>query len=89
MGDKGLSVKTPKGEFEVKRRGLVQAGHRAYLGCVSPVFSDGVPFRRIRPTIEASLGPRYTRCAGNIVLPRYRRPGAAGGQCGVAHGAAA
>ena len=57
VGDKGLSVKTPKGDFEIKLRGLVQADHRAFLGDDSPAFNDGFLFRRIRPTIEGSFGP--------------------------------
>jgi phosphate-selective porin OprO/OprP len=57
VGDKGLSVKTPKGDFEIKLRGLVQADHRAYLGDDSPAFNDGFTFRRIRPMIEGSFGP--------------------------------
>lgn len=57
VGDKGLSVKSPKGGFEIKLRGLVQADHRAFLGDDSPAFNDGFQFRRIRPTIEGSLGP--------------------------------
>ena len=57
VGDKGLSVKTPKGDFEIKLRGLVQADHRALLGDDAPGFNDGFLFRRIRPTFEGSLGP--------------------------------
>ncbi|TNJ33657.1 porin [Arenimonas terrae] len=57
VGDKGLSVKTPKGDYEIRLRGLVQADHRAFLGNESPAFNDGFLFRRIRPTLEGNLGP--------------------------------
>jgi phosphate-selective porin OprO/OprP len=57
VGDKGLSVKTPKGDYEIRLRGLVQADHRAFLGDDSPAFNDGFLFRRIRPTLEGNLGP--------------------------------
>jgi phosphate-selective porin OprO/OprP len=57
VGDKGLSVKTPKGDYEIRLRGLVQADHRAFLGDEAPAFNDGFLFRRIRPTLEGNLGP--------------------------------
>ena len=56
VGDKGLSVKTPKGDYEIKLRGLVQADHRVFTGDDDPAFNDGFLFRRIRPTIEGSFG---------------------------------
>lgn len=57
VGDKGLSIKTPKGDFEIRFKALVQADHRAFLGDDSPAFNDGFLFRRIRPTFEGSIGP--------------------------------
>lgn len=57
VNDKGLSVKTPKGDYEIKFRGLVQADHRAFLGDDAPAFNDSFLFRRIRPTFEGNLGP--------------------------------
>ena len=57
VNDKGLSVKSPKGDYEIRLRGLVQADHRAFPGDDAPAFNDGFLFRRIRPTIEGNLGP--------------------------------
>ncbi|MFY2765361.1 OprO/OprP family phosphate-selective porin [Arenimonas sp. MALMAid1274] len=57
VGDKGLSVNTPKGDYEIRFKGLVQADHRAFLGDDAPAFNDGFLFRRIRPSFEGSLGP--------------------------------
>lgn len=72
VGDKGLSVKTPKGDFEIRLRGLVQADHRAFPGDDSPAFNDGFLFRRIRPTLEGSLGP----LVGFRLTPEFAGDGA-------------
>jgi phosphate-selective porin OprO/OprP len=56
IGDKGLSVKTPKGDFEIKLRGTVQADYRGFFGDDAIPLNDGFLFRRIRPSLEGSLG---------------------------------
>ena len=56
LGEKGLSVRSPDGGYEVKLRGLVQADYRMFDGDDAIPLNDGFLFRRIRPTIEGSLG---------------------------------
>ncbi len=56
INEKGLAVKTPKGDFEFKVRGGLQLDHRAFLDD-DDAFNDGFLFRRIRPTLEGRLGP--------------------------------
>jgi phosphate-selective porin OprO and OprP len=56
IGDKGLSVKNPKGDFEIKLRGTVQADYRGFVGDDDVPFNDTFLFRRIRPSIEGQLG---------------------------------
>lgn len=56
INEKGLAVKTPKGDFEFKLRGGLQLDHRAHLDD-DDAFNDGFLFRRIRPTLEGRLGP--------------------------------
>lgn len=57
LNEKGLGVKTPTGDFELKVRALVQADQRTYLDDETLRQLDGFLFRRIRPTIEGSFGP--------------------------------
>src|SRR5688500_8369491 len=54
--DKGLAVKSPDGDSEIKLRGLVQADGRFFLGDDQPA-NDGFLWRRIRPTLEGNFGP--------------------------------
>ncbi|QDA57060.1 OprO/OprP family phosphate-selective porin [Thermomonas aquatica] len=56
LNDKGLSVKSAAGDFEVKLRGLVQADARHFGGDTSAAQTDTFLFRRIRPTLEGSFG---------------------------------
>ncbi len=56
LNEKGLSVKSPAGDFEVKLRGLVQADARYFGGDTSAAQTDTFLFRRIRPTLEGSWG---------------------------------
>ncbi len=56
INDKGLAVKTPKGDFDLKFRGIVQFDQRLYFDDDRLSFNDTHGFRRIRPTIEGSLG---------------------------------
>ena len=72
VNDKGLSVRSPDARYEIKLRGLVQADHRAFLGDEAPAFNDGFLFRRIRPTIEGSLGP----LVGFRLTPEFAGDGA-------------
>lgn len=56
INDKGLSVKSAAGDFEVKLRGLVQADARYFDGDASTAQTDSVLFRRIRPSLEGGFG---------------------------------
>ncbi len=56
LNEKGLSVKSPAGDFEVKLRGLVQADARYFDGDTAAAQTDTFLFRRIRPTLEGSWG---------------------------------
>jgi phosphate-selective porin OprO/OprP len=56
INDKGLSVKTPKGDYELKLRGTVQADYRGFFDDEDAPFNDGFLFRRVRPSLEGSLG---------------------------------
>lgn len=54
LGERGLAIR--KGDFEMRLRGGMQLDHQAFLdggGAVDETFR----FRRIRPTLEGSLGP--------------------------------
>lgn len=55
VNDKGLSIKNAKGDFELKLRGGLQFDHRAFLDD-TPAINDSFLFRRIRPSLEGSLG---------------------------------
>jgi phosphate-selective porin OprO/OprP len=56
LGDRGLGVKTPSGDFELKVRALVQADQRSYFDDKVLPQTEGFLFRRVRPTIEGSFG---------------------------------
>lgn len=53
---KGLSVKAPEPDLEVKFRGLLQGDGRFYLGDSSGGAADTLLMRRIEPTVEGSWG---------------------------------
>lgn len=57
IGDKGLGVKTPSGDFDFKLRGTVQFDQRHFLDDESPAVNDSSLFRRLRPSLEGTLGP--------------------------------
>ncbi|MFT3807485.1 porin [Arenimonas sp.] len=57
VNDKGLSVRSADGNYEIKLRGTVQADHRVFFGDDDIPQNDTFLFRRIRPTLEGSLGP--------------------------------
>ena len=56
LNEKGLSVKSPSGDFEVKLRGLVQGDARYFGGATSPAQTDTFMLRRVEPTLEGSWG---------------------------------
>lgn len=56
LNEKGLSVKSPGGDFEIKLRGILQADQRTFVDDDLLPQNDTFLFRRIRPTLEGSLG---------------------------------
>lgn len=56
LNDKGLSVKSPAGDFEVKVRGLVQGDGRYFGGDTATAQTDTFLLRRVEPTLEGSWG---------------------------------
>ncbi len=56
LNEKGLAVKSPQGDFEIKLRGTVQADQRSFFGDGDLPLNDTYLFRRIRPSLEGSLG---------------------------------
>lgn len=56
LSDKGLSLKSASGDFEVKVRGLVQGDFRHYGGDASASQLDGFLLRRVEPSLEGSWG---------------------------------
>lgn len=69
-GSGGASLRSGDGQYEFKFRGLVQADARFFDDDTGA--NDGVLFRRIRPTIEASLG----RLVGLRLTPEFAGDGA-------------
>lgn len=57
VGDKGLSVKTPKGDYEFRLRGGLQYDTRGFFDDDGAPLNDTSLFRRIRPSLEGNLGP--------------------------------
>lgn len=56
LNEKGLSLKSPTGDFEVKVRGLVQGDARYFGGATSSAQTDTFLLRRVEPTLEGSWG---------------------------------
>lgn len=54
-GEKGFSLKNAKGDTEIKFTALAQVDHRAFLDD-DGAFRDGFVTRRLRPTVQGSLG---------------------------------
>lgn len=52
--DKGTSIKSPDGAYELKLRGTFQVDARIFSGDEAP--DDGFLLRRLRPTLEFGLG---------------------------------
>ncbi|MGQ0800381.1 MAG: OprO/OprP family phosphate-selective porin [Pseudomarimonas sp.] len=57
IGEKGLAVKTPAGDFDLKLRGTVQFDQRNFFSDDQQSFNDTHLFRRVRPSLEGTLGP--------------------------------
>ena len=53
--DKGFSIKNAKGDNEIKFNALGQIDHRAFFSD-DGAFRDGFTTRRLRPTIQGSVG---------------------------------
>lgn len=53
--EKGFSLKNAKGDYEIKFSGVAQIDGRYFIGDDS-AFRDGFQVRRLRPTIQGSLG---------------------------------
>ena len=56
VNDKGASLKSANGDYEIKLRGLVQGDARFYLDGVPAGTNDTFLLRTARPTLEGSLG---------------------------------
>lgn len=54
-GDKGFSIKNAKGDYEIKFNALAQVDGRFFVDD-DGAFRDGFQTRRLRPTIQGSLG---------------------------------
>ncbi len=65
-GAKGFAVKSPDGAYELKVRSLVQFDGR-FFPDDKGANNDGFRFRRVRPTLEGSLG----RLIGFRVTPEF------------------
>ena len=55
LGDKGLAVTTPDGNFEMKLRGYLQLDSRLWLADNGDDDTDTLLFRRVRPIIEGTV----------------------------------
>lgn len=54
--DKGFSIKSNKGDYELKLRALVQLDGRFYASETGTHFNDGFELRRVRPTFDGTIG---------------------------------
>lgn len=57
IGEKGLAVTSPDQQFDLKLRGTVHADGRFFIDDDALPQNDTVLFRRIRPSLEGTLGP--------------------------------
>lgn len=64
--DKGYSIKSAKGDYEFKFRGLLQADSRWFLDDKAPRTNDGFLLRRVEPTFELTLGKLFFRIQPNF-----------------------
>ena len=56
VNDKGTSLKSANGDYEIKLRGLIQGDARLFLGGVPAGTNDTFLLRTARPSLEGSLG---------------------------------
>ena len=56
LNEKGLSARTPDGNFEIKLRGTIQADRRTFIGDHALPQNDTFLFRLVRPTLEGQFG---------------------------------
>lgn len=70
-GDKGFSIKSAKGDYELQFRGLIQADARFFngdnLGGNPGRLNDQFLLRRVEPTISGSLG----KLVGFQITPQF------------------
>jgi phosphate-selective porin OprO/OprP len=57
LNEKGLGVKTPDGNFEIKLHGNVQVDQRTFIGDDAVPQNDTFLLRLLRPSLEGSFGP--------------------------------
>lgn len=57
LNEKGLAVTSPDKAFELKLRGTLHADYRGFFGDDAQPLADTFLWRRIRPTLEGTLGP--------------------------------
>ena len=57
LGEKGLGVKSPDGNFELKLHGNVQLDQRTFFGDDALPQNDTFLLRLVRPTLDGSFGP--------------------------------
>jgi len=58
-GEKGFSLRSPDGSWQLKLRGYLQADGRVYLDDKQDAFTNDLLLRRVRPIIEGTLGKDY------------------------------
>jgi phosphate-selective porin OprO/OprP len=71
-GEKGFSLKSANGDYELKLRALLQLDGRGYLGDATPHFNDTFLVRRLRPGFEGSAG----KLVGFRFTPEFAGAGA-------------
>jgi phosphate-selective porin OprO/OprP len=54
--EKGFGLKSADGEYELRFRALVQGDGRFFFDDEAPAFNETFVLRRLRPTLEGSLG---------------------------------
>jgi phosphate-selective porin OprO/OprP len=57
LNEKGLAVASPDKSFELKLRGTLHADYRGFFGDDQVPLADTFLWRRLRPTLEGTLGP--------------------------------
>lgn len=57
LSEKGLAITSPEKAFDMKLRGTLQADYRGFFGDQQSPLADSFLWRRIRPTLEGTLGP--------------------------------